>query len=147
MRYRPCLLQRITGVSSAEDVRFRVLAANQYPDHASIAAFRQRHLATLASLFLQVLKLCERAGLVKLGHVAINGTKINANASKHKAMSYARMTEAEKRLEAEMARLFEEAQNVDAAEDVLTIRAARSVTYPQPTKCDYSDRRQPPGSE
>ena len=123
MRYRPRLLQRITGVSSAEDVRFRVLAANQYPDHASIAAFRQHHLATLASLFLQVLKLCERAGLVKLGHVAIDGTKINANASKHKAMSYARMTEAEKRLEAEMTRLFEEAQNVDAAEDALTIRA------------------------
>jgi len=100
-----------------------MLAANQYPDHASIAAFRQHHLATLASLFLQVLKLCERAGLVKLGHVAIDGTKINANASKHKAMSYARMTEAEKRLEAEMTRLFEEAQNVDAAEDALTIRA------------------------
>lgn len=102
-----------------EDVAFRVLAANQQPDHDSIAAFRKRHLGSLAGLFMQVLRLCERAGLVKLGHVAIDGTKVKANASKHKAMSYERMGETEKRLEGEIARLFEQAQKVDEAEDAL----------------------------
>lgn len=100
-----------------EDVAYRVLAGDQHPDHDSIAAFRQRHLRALAGLFVQVLQLCEAAGLVKLGHVALDGTKIKANASKHKAMSYARMCAKEKELEAEVARLLEQAQQVDAAED------------------------------
>jgi len=84
-----------------EDVAFRVLAADQHPDHDSLAEFRKRHLAALAELFVQVLRLCQAAGLVKLGHVALDGTKIKANASKHKAMSYARMEDTERRLEAE----------------------------------------------
>ncbi len=100
-----------------EDVAYRVLAGDQHPDHDSIAAFRQRHLRALAGLFVQVLQLCEAAGLVKLGHVALDGTKIKANASKHKAMSYERMCAKEKELEAEVARLLEQAQQVDAAED------------------------------
>src|SRR2546425_4439115 len=75
------------------DVAFRVLATDQHPDHASIAAFRQRHLPALPGLFVQVLELCQAAGMVTLGHVALDGTKIKANASKHKAMSYARMEE------------------------------------------------------
>jgi transposase len=100
-----------------EEVAYRVLAGDQHPDHDSIAAFRQRHLRALAGLFVQVLQLCEAAGLVKLGHVALDGTKIKANASKHKAMSYERMCAKEKELEAEVARLLEEAQQVDAAED------------------------------
>lgn len=100
-----------------EDVAFRVLAGDQHPDHDSIAEFRQRHLAALSALFVQVLRLCERAGLVTLGHVAVDGTKLKANASKHKAMSYARMTATEQRLEAEVRRLLEEAERVDAAED------------------------------
>jgi len=100
-----------------EDVAYRVLAGDQHPDHDSIAAFRQRHLRALAGLFVQVLQLCEAAGLVKLGHVALDGTKIKANASKHKAMSYERMCTKEKELEAEVARLLEQAQQVDAAED------------------------------
>src|SRR5208337_514189 len=73
-----------------EDVAFRYLAADQHPDHDTIAAFRQEHLGPLARLFVQVLQLCQRAGLVKLGHVALDGTKIRAKASKHKAMSYER---------------------------------------------------------
>ena len=94
-----------------------MLAGDQHPDHDSIAAFRQRHLRALARLFVQGLQLCEAAGLVKLGHVALDGTKIKANASKHKAMSYERMCAKEQQLEDEVARLLEQAQQVDAAED------------------------------
>jgi hypothetical protein len=93
------------------------LAADQHPDHDTIATFRQEHLANLAQLFVQVLQLCQRAGLVKLGHVVLDGTKVKANASKHKAMSYERMGEVEKRLEAEVQALLQEAARVDAEED------------------------------
>ncbi len=100
-----------------EDVAFRVLSANQKPDHDTIAEFRRIHLEALSGLFMQVLRLCQKAGLVKLGHVALDGTKVKANASKHKAMSYERMLETEKRLEEEVAKLLAKAQAVDAAED------------------------------
>ena len=100
-----------------EDVAFRVLAAGAHPDHDSLAAFRQQHLSALAGLFVQVLRLCRAAGLVKLGHVALDGTKVKANASKHKAMSYGRMEEAEAKLQAEVDALLAEAARVDAAED------------------------------
>jgi transposase len=100
-----------------EDVAFRYLAADQHPDHDTIADFRKQHLAKLAQLFVQVLKLCQQAGLVKLGQVALDGTKVKANASKHKAMSYARMEETEKRLQAEVEGLLAEAARVDAEED------------------------------
>ena len=100
-----------------EDVAFRYLAADQHPDHDTIAAFRQEQLTPLAQLFVQVLQLCQRAGLVKLGHVALDGTKIKANASKHKAMSYERMEKAEKELAAEVQALLAEAARVDAEED------------------------------
>jgi transposase len=100
-----------------EDIAFRVLACNQHPDHDSVAEFRKRHLKELAGLFVQVLKMCERAGLVKLGKVAIDGSKLRANASKRKAMSYDRMCEREKQIVAEVARLMEEAEQTDAAED------------------------------
>src|SRR5438034_6354606 len=100
-----------------EEIPYRVLAANQHPDHDSLAEFRKRHLKALASLFQQVLKLCQAAGLVKLGHVALDGSKIKANASKHKAMSYERMSEAEQKLEQEVAQLLAHAQAVDASED------------------------------
>ena len=100
-----------------EDVAFRYLAADQHPDHDTIAAFRQEHLGNLSQLFVEVLRLCQRAGLVKLGQVALDGTKLKANASKHKAMSYERMGEAEKKLEAEVQALLEEAARVDAEED------------------------------
>jgi len=99
------------------DVACRVLAGDQHPDHDSIAEFRRRHLGALGALFVQVLRLCQAAGLVKLGHVALDGTKLKANASKHKAMSYARMEETERRLEAEVRALLAQAEQVDAAED------------------------------
>jgi len=102
--------------ASYEDIAFRVLACN-HPDQDSIANFRQLHLPELAELFVQVLKMCERAGLEKLGHVAIDGSKLRANASKHKAMSYDRMCEKEQQLVAEVARLLKEAEETDAAED------------------------------
>lgn len=100
-----------------EDIAFRVLSGGHHPDHDCIASFRQRHLEALASLFFQVLQLCRKAGLVKLGHIAIDGTKMRANASKHKAMSYERMDEKEKELEQEILRLLAEAQAIDAEED------------------------------
>ncbi len=100
-----------------EDVPFRVIAGDQHPDHDTIATFRREHLAALGGLFFQVLRLCQRAGLVKLGHVALDGTKIEANASKRKAMSYGRMSKAEQDLEAEVARLLAEAEQTDEAED------------------------------
>src|SRR5215207_2219309 len=100
-----------------ESVPFRVLAANQHPDHATIAEFRRRHLEALSRLFVQVLRLCEKAGLVRLGHVALDGTKMRANASKHKAMSYGRMEEKIGELEAQVKELLAGAEAVDQAED------------------------------
>ena len=89
----------------------------QRPDFRTISDFRKRHLAALSGLFQQVLKLCRVAGLVKLGHVALDGTKIKANASKHKAMSYGRMKQAEPALAAEVDRWLAEAAATDEAED------------------------------
>ena len=114
-----------------EDVGYRVLSGDRHPDHDSIADFRKRHLQALAGLFIQVLMLCEKAGLVKLGHVALDGTKVKANASKHKAMSYDRMCETEKRLEAEVKKLLETAQQADAAEDVQHGKGRRGDELPK----------------
>ena len=100
-----------------EDIAFRVLAANNTPDFRTISDFRKDHLAALAGLFLQVLAFCQRAGLVKLGHVALDGAKVRANASRHKAMSYRRMKEKEAQLAAEVAELLRGAQEVDDEED------------------------------
>ena len=105
--------------ASYDDIAFRYLCADQHPDHDTIAAFRQQHLPVLAQLFTQILQLCNKAGLVKLGHVAIDGTKVQANASKHKAMSYDRMEEKEKQLKAEVEKLLAQAAETDAAEDSL----------------------------
>ena len=100
-----------------EDIAFRVLSANNRPDFRTISDFRKDHLKALAALFLQVLKLCQRSGLVRLGHVSLDGTKMKANASKHKAMSYKRMKEEEARLGAEVKELLKRAEAVDAEED------------------------------
>jgi transposase len=100
-----------------ERVDFMAVTALEKPDFRTISAFRKRHLGALEELFVQVLKLCRRAGLVKLGHVALDGTKIQANASKHKAMSYARMLEEEKRLKAEVAEWMRRAEAIDEEED------------------------------
>ena len=100
-----------------EDIAFRVLAANNTPDFRTISDFRKDNLDTLSGLFLQVLALCQQAGLVKLGHVALDGTKVRANASKHKAMSYGRMREKEEQLSAEVEELLRRAEEVDDDED------------------------------
>lgn len=100
-----------------ERTDFMMIVALDAPDFRTISEFRRRHLAALEGLFVQVLRLCERAGLVKLGHVALDGTKIKANASKHKAMSYGHMKKREKELEAEVKRWLAAAEAADAAED------------------------------
>ena len=100
-----------------ERLDFQAVTALNRPDFRTISEFRRRHLDALAGLFVQVLSLCRRAGLVGLGHVAVDGTKLKANASKHKAMSYARMVEAEAELAKEVAEWLARAQQEDAAED------------------------------
>jgi transposase len=108
-----------------EDAAFRVLTGNQQPDQSRIADFRRRHLDALAGLFIQVLRLCQKAGLVSFGHVALDGTKVRANASKRKAMSHERMLKSERQLEAEM-RALEELQAQPLA-------AGRNRLNPRPT--------------
>jgi flagellar biosynthesis GTPase FlhF len=105
--------------ASIERADFMMIVAGDPPDFRTISDFRKRHLKALASLFVQVLKLAEKAGLVKLGHVALDGTKIRANASKHKAMSYARMKKREAELKAEVDRWLKAAEAADAQEDKL----------------------------
>lgn len=100
-----------------EDVAFRVLAASEHPHFTTVNEFRVTHLDALAALFFQVLRLCRAAGLTKLGHIALDGTKMKANASKHKAMSHERMLKDEARLKAEIEALLARAQSTDAAED------------------------------
>jgi transposase len=100
-----------------EDVPFRVLAGGEHPHFTTINQFRLEHREALAGLFIQVLRLCRKAGLVKLGHVSFDGSKVQANASKHKAMSYKRMQEDEKRLAAEVEALLKRADETDRRED------------------------------
>ena len=100
-----------------EDLAFRVLTGNQQPDHSRISDFRRRNLDALKGLFVQILRLCQKAGMVSLGHVALDGTKVNANASKHKAMSHERMLRAEKQLAQEINALMRKAEILDAQED------------------------------
>ena len=129
--YHPRMIAKVllycycTGVASSrriaqrlhEDIAYRVLAANNTPDFRTISDFRKEHLEALGDLFLQVLELCQQAGLVKLGHLALDGTKVRANASRHKAMSYGRMKEMEGQLAAELAALLRRAGEVDDDED------------------------------
>jgi transposase len=136
--YDPRLMVRLliygytTGIRSSraierrlsDDVAFRFLAAGQAPDFRSIARFRRRHLDALAGLFTQSLHLAQKLGMVKMGRVALDGTKLEANASKHKAMSYGRLISKEEQVEAEIAALEEkagallaDAEATDAAED------------------------------
>jgi transposase len=102
-----------------ERVDFMSIVGLDRPDFRTVAEFRKRHLKALSDLFVQVLLLCEKAGLVKLGHVACDGTKVKANASKHKAMSYGRMEERIKELEADVAEWHRLTDVADAEEDKL----------------------------
>ena len=129
--YDPRLLVRIllygytTGVRSSrrleaacvDVVAFRWLAAGVAPDYRAIARFRKRHLSALGHLFVQALALCQAAGMVSLGQVALDGTKVRANASRRKAMSYARMSDKEKVLADEVSTLLLDAERIDKAED------------------------------
>lgn len=129
--YHPVLLTKLLlyayceGVVSSRaiaartytDVAFRVLTTDQHPDFRTISDFRERHLAALTALFVQVVRLAGRLGLAKLEHVAQDGSKILANASKHRAMSYGRMRQAEERLNGEVQALLAAARAADAAED------------------------------
>jgi len=129
--YDPCMMTKVlvygycTGVFSSrrierklvEDIAFRVLAAENQPNFRTISDFRKIHLKTLAELFEQVLKIALEAGAMKVGRVALDGTKMKANASKHKAMSHDRMLEKEKQLKEEVQQLLEQAETADADED------------------------------
>lgn len=129
--YHPVMLTRVLlyayciGMTSSrriekatyEDLAIRFLAADQHPDHDTIAAFRQQHLHALAGLFLQALRLCQRARLVKLGNVALDGTKLQANASRDRSVSYGRLCEQEEQWKATVEGLLEQAQQTDRQED------------------------------
>src|SRR5450756_950413 len=129
--YHPAMMLKVllygyaTGVTSSRkleerlrsDVGFMFLAGQARPGHKAIGEFRRRHLAAFAALFLGSLVLCREAGMVKLGRVALDGTKVKANASRHKAMSYGRMPEREAALAAKVAAILAEAEATDAAED------------------------------
>jgi len=131
MPYEPGMMVKVllygyaTGVFSSrklarkleEDVAFRVLAAGNFPRHRTICEFRRRHLEDFKSLFVQVVQIAGTAGLVRLGTVSVDGTKVRANASKHKAMSYGRMRDEERRLSEEIAGMCDQAARVDEAED------------------------------
>ena len=130
--YHPVMLTKVlvyaycVGVFSSrkiqrrliEDVPFRVLAAGNEPDFRTIADFRKRHLAALQGFFEQVLRLARELGAPRVGRVALDGSKVKANASKHKAMSYGRMREKQKQLRDEVKQLLAQAEAADAAEDV-----------------------------
>jgi transposase len=131
--YHPCMMVKLlmygycTGTYSSrriaaklrDSVAFRVLAAGNEPDFRTISDFRKRHGVALTRMFDQVLQVCREAGLVKLGRVAIDGTKIKANASKHKAMSYGRMKEKETAIQREVREILERAEKIDREEDRL----------------------------
>jgi len=107
-----------------------VIVGSDVPDFRTVSDFRKIHLTALSGLFLQVLGLCREAGLVKLGHVALDGTKVKANASRHKAMSYGRMKDDEKRLAAEIEALLRRAEEIDAKEDAEYGRDKRGDELP-----------------
>lgn len=128
-----------TGVRSSrkiakklhEDVAFRVLAAGNFPAHRTIAEFRHRHLKEFEELFVQVVQLAQEIGLLKLGTLALDGSKVKANASKRKAMSYGRMKKEERRVREEIGKLLEQAAAVDAEEDRLYGEEARGDELPE----------------
>ena len=129
--YEPRMMVKVllyayaTGVFSSrrvarrleEDVAFRVLAAGNFPQHRTLCEFRRRHLEDFQALFVEVVRLAQELGLARLGKLSIDGTKVRANASKRKAMSYDRMQEEEQRLESEIEALLRKADAVDEAED------------------------------
>lgn len=114
-----------------EDVALRVLGAGNFPRHRTLCDFRQAHLEDFKSVFVQVLRIAQQAGLISLGTLAIDGTKVRANASKHKSMSYQRLQAEERRLEEEIAELCESARRTDAEEDRLYGAECRGDELPE----------------
>jgi transposase len=110
-----------------ERLDFMAVTGLNQPDFRTVSDFRKRHLGALSGLFVQVLKLCRQAGLAKLGHVALDGTKVKANASKHKSMSYRRLGEKEAQLKREVAEWFKRAEAIDESEDREERNAAPAV--------------------
>jgi transposase len=115
----------------AEDIAFRVLAAGNAPNFRTISDFRKIHLPTLESLFEQILKIALEAGAMKLGRVALDGTKVKASASKHKAMSYDRIQDKERQIRAEVRELLAQAEAADAEEDALYGAEQRGDEWPE----------------
>lgn len=150
--YDPAMMVKVllyaysTGVTSSReverrcrrDIAFRWLSGNQAPDYRSLARFRKRHLDAFAGLFTQVLTVCAQAGLVKLGRVALDGTKIQAAASKHKAMSYDRLGPKLQTLQGEVDALLAEAEHVDEVEDAQFGEGSRGDEIPK----ELAGRRQ-----
>ena len=126
-RYSSRQIERL----ATDDLGGRFLAAGHQPDHRAISDFRLRHGEALRGLFLQSLRLCQQAGMVSLGHVALDGSKLTAHASKHKAMSYGRLVEAETLLAAEVDEMLAQAAQVDAAEDQQFGRENRGSLLPE----------------
>ncbi len=114
-----------------EDIPFRVLCGGLHPDHTRISEFRRKHLDELSDVFVQVLQICDRMGLVELGDIALDGTKVQASASKHKAMSYERMLKQQQRLKDEIEELLEEAEQTDSQEDEKFGRDNRGDALPE----------------
>ena len=112
------------------DAAYRVIVGNDVPNFRTISDFRKDHLPALQGLFVQVLRLCAGAGMVNVGLVSLDGTKVKANASRHKAMSYEYMQKEEERLQKEIAELLSKAESTDAAEDDLHGREARGDELP-----------------
>ncbi|WNG14351.1 transposase [Cystobacter fuscus] len=116
------------------DIAFRYLTGGGRPDHDTVCAFRVRHLEAFRALFVDTLRLARGSGLKKLGHVSVDGTKVKANASKHKAMSYGRMEEAMKKLDEQIDRLLEQAAALDAEEDKRYGKGRRGDELPEELK-------------
>lgn len=125
-----CFSSRRIMKRCERDAAYRVLVQDDVPNFRTISDFRKLHLKELEGLFVQVLRLCQAAGRVKLGHVALDGTKIKANASRHKAMSYGRMKAEEQRLRGEIRALLSQAEATDAGEDAEHGRERRGDELP-----------------
>ncbi len=126
-----CTSSRKLAKKLEEDVAFRVLAAGNFPAHRTLCDFRHDHLEELAALFVQIVQLAREAGVIKLGTVAVDGSKVKANASRHKSMSYREMKKQEQRLRQEIDRILEEAERIDAYEDELYGPAQRGDELPE----------------
>ena len=117
-----------------EDIAFRMLAAGNFPQHRTLCEFRRRHLGDFRAVFAEVVRLARKMGLAGFGRVSVDGTKVRANASKRKAMSYGRMAKEERRLQAEIAGLLEQAEAMDEAEDARLGEDVRGDELPEELK-------------